>query len=61
MTEPRQLRLGHRVHLRHPAQPTAAEDRVFVMVHQEDTDGLALVGEGGYLPEGEIVLTERLA
>lgn len=34
---------------------------VFVMVHQDDTDGLALVGEGGYLPEGEIVLTRRLA
>lgn len=34
---------------------------VFVMVHQDDTDGLALVGKGGYLPEGEIVLTRRLA
>ena len=34
---------------------------VHVMVHQENTEGLALVGSIGYLPEGEIVLTKRLA
>lgn len=34
---------------------------VYVMVHQENTEGLALVGSTGYLPEGEIVLAKRLA
>lgn len=32
----------------------------FVMVHEDNTDGLALVGQRGYLPEGEIVLTKAL-
>jgi ribosomal protein S18 acetylase RimI-like enzyme len=34
---------------------------VYVMVNQENTEGLALVGSVGYLPEGEIVLAKRLA
>lgn len=34
---------------------------VHVMAHEENTEGLALVGSLGYLPEGEIVLTKRLA
>ncbi len=34
---------------------------VHVAVHQENTEGLALVGSLGYLPEGEIVLTKGLA
>jgi len=34
---------------------------VFVMVHEQNTEGLALVGSEGYLPEGEIVLVKRLA
>lgn len=34
---------------------------VYVMVHEENTEGLALVGSIGYLPEGEIVLAKRLA
>lgn len=34
---------------------------VHVMVQQENTEGLGLVGSIGYLPEGEIVLTKRLA
>ena len=34
---------------------------VFVMVHEENTDGLALVGSEGYLPEGEMVMAKRLA
>ncbi len=34
---------------------------VFVMVNDENTEALALVGATGYIPEGEIVLTKRLA
>ncbi|MCA9823556.1 MAG: GNAT family N-acetyltransferase [Dehalococcoidia bacterium] len=34
---------------------------VYVMVHQDNTEGMALVGSTGYLPEGEIVLAKRLA
>ena len=34
---------------------------VHVAVNQENTEGLALVGSIGYLPEGEIVLAKRLA
>lgn len=35
--------------------------QVFVAVHQDNTEGLALCGSTGYLPEGEIVLAKRLA
>ena len=34
---------------------------VYVMVTQENTEGLALVGSQGYLPEGEIILVKPLA
>ena len=40
---------------------TAGARYVHVTVHQENTEGLALVGSVGYLPEGEIVLAKRLA
>lgn len=40
---------------------SAGARHVYVMVHQENTEGLALVGSMGYLPEGEIVLAKRLA
>jgi ribosomal protein S18 acetylase RimI-like enzyme len=39
----------------------AGARHVYVMVHQENTEGLALVGSVGYVPEGEIVLVIRLA
>ena len=34
---------------------------VYVMVHQDNTDGLALVASTGYLPEGEAVFVKRMA
>ena len=34
---------------------------VYVMVHELNTEGLALVGSDGYPPEGDLVLTKRLA
>jgi ribosomal protein S18 acetylase RimI-like enzyme len=34
---------------------------VYVMVHEENTEGLALVGANGYLPDGDLVLTKPLA
>lgn len=34
---------------------------VYVTVNGDNTEGLALVGSAGYLPEGEIVLAKRLA
>ena len=34
---------------------------VHVMVNEENTGGLALAGEMGYLPEGDVVLAKRLA
>lgn len=34
---------------------------VFTMVSDQNTEGLALLGETGYLPEGDIVLAKRLA
>lgn len=40
---------------------SAGARQVYVMVHQENTEGLALVGSLGYLPEDEIVLAKRLA
>ncbi|MBI2765093.1 MAG: GNAT family N-acetyltransferase [Chloroflexi bacterium] len=39
----------------------AGARHVYVMVNQENTEGLALVGSQGYLPEGEIVLVKPLA
>jgi ribosomal protein S18 acetylase RimI-like enzyme len=40
---------------------SAGARRIYVMVHEESTEGLALVGSVGYLPEGEIVLVKQLA
>lgn len=54
--------LGHR--LMEEAErylASAGANYVYVMVNQENTEGLALIGATGYLPEGEIVLTKRLA
>ena len=34
---------------------------VYVMVNEDNTEGLALVGSLGYLPEGDMVLVKRLA
>ena len=34
---------------------------VYVMVNEENTEGLALVGSLGYLPEGDMVLVKQLA
>ena len=40
---------------------TAGARYVYVMVQEQNTDGLALVGANGYMPEGDVVLTKRLA
>ncbi len=34
---------------------------VYTMVNERNTEGLALLGETGYLPEGDIVMAKRLA
>lgn len=34
---------------------------VVVTIHEENTEGLALAGAMGYLPEGEIVVAKPLA
>ncbi|TAK75293.1 MAG: GNAT family N-acetyltransferase [Dehalococcoidia bacterium] len=39
----------------------AGARHVHVMVDEEQPDGFALVARMGYLPEGDIVLTKRLA
>ena len=39
----------------------AGARHVYVMVNERNTEGLALVGATGYLPEGDIVLAKRLA
>ena len=54
--------LGHRM-LREAEQYLlgAGARYVYVMVHEESTEGMALVASAGYLPEGEIVLAKRLA
>ena len=39
----------------------AGARHVYVAVHEENTEGLALVGATGYLPEGERVLVKPLA
>jgi ribosomal protein S18 acetylase RimI-like enzyme len=39
----------------------AGARHVYVTVNEANTEGLALVGSAGYLPEGEIVLAKRLA
>ncbi len=33
---------------------------VYLTVNEENTEGLALAGEAGYVPEGEMVLAKRL-
>jgi ribosomal protein S18 acetylase RimI-like enzyme len=38
----------------------AGASGVYVMVSQENTEGLALVGSRGYLPEGDLVLVKPL-
>jgi ribosomal protein S18 acetylase RimI-like enzyme len=54
--------LGHRLMAEAERYLTSAGARyVYVTVNQENTEGLALVAATGYLPEGEIVLTKRLA
>lgn len=40
---------------------SAGARHVFVAVHEDNTEGLALVGSEAYVPDGEIVLTKRLA
>ncbi|MFN0145236.1 MAG: GNAT family N-acetyltransferase [Dehalococcoidia bacterium] len=40
---------------------SAGARHVYVMVNDENTEGLALVGSSGYLPEGDLVLVKRLA
>jgi ribosomal protein S18 acetylase RimI-like enzyme len=39
----------------------AGARRVYVMVHESNTEGLALTAAAGYLPEGDIVFVKRLA
>lgn len=39
----------------------AGARHVYVMVAAENTDGLALAGENGFFPEGDVVLGKRLA
>lgn len=34
---------------------------VYVMIPESNTEGLALAGSSGYLPEGDVVLSKRLA
>lgn len=62
--DPRQRRqgLGHQLLVEAEKYLLAAGARhVFVTVHEQNTEGLALVASAGYLPEGEIVLAKRLA
>jgi ribosomal protein S18 acetylase RimI-like enzyme len=40
---------------------SAGARNVFVTVHEQNTEGLALVASEGYLPEGELVFVKRLA
>ena len=40
---------------------SAGARNVFVAVNEGNTEGLALVGSEAYVPDGEIVLTKRLA
>lgn len=40
---------------------SAGARHVFVSVHEENTEGLSLVGTEGYVPSGEIVFSKRLA
>ena len=54
--------VGHRLLVEAERYLTSAGARyVYVTVHQDNTEGLALVGATGYEPEGEIVLTKQLA
>lgn len=39
----------------------AGARHVYVMVSEQNTESLALVGATGYLPGGDIVLAKRLA
>jgi ribosomal protein S18 acetylase RimI-like enzyme len=39
----------------------AGARHVYVAVHEENTEGLALIAATGYVPEGERVLVKRLA
>ncbi len=54
--------LGHEL-MSHAEQYllSAGARYVYVMVSQDNTEGLALAGETGYLPEGDIGLVKRLA
>jgi hypothetical protein len=54
--------LGHRLIAEAERYLKSAGARyVYVTVQEQNTEGLSLVGATGYLPEGEIVLTKRLA
>lgn len=37
----------------------AGASAIYVMVHEENTGGLALAAAAGYIPEGEIVLVRQ--
>ncbi len=39
----------------------AGARHVFTMVNERNTEGLALLGETGHLPDGDMVLAKRLA
>lgn len=39
----------------------AGARRVYVMVDEQNTEGMALVGSTGYVPEGDVVFVKRLA
>jgi ribosomal protein S18 acetylase RimI-like enzyme len=58
----RRTGLGHRLVAEAERYLKSAGARyVYVTVNEQNTEGLALVAATGYLPEGEIVLTKRLA
>jgi ribosomal protein S18 acetylase RimI-like enzyme len=62
--DPAHRRTGIATDLIHQAESyliSAGARSVFVEVHEANTEGLALVASEGYLPDGEIVLTKRLA
>ena len=62
--DPGHRRSGVATGLLHEAEQyliSAGARSVFVTVNEANTEGLALVGSESYLPDGEIVLTKRLA
>ena len=60
--EYRRKGLGHELMQAAEQDLTAAGARyVYVMVPESNTEGMALVGSTGYLPEGDMAFTKRLA